>query len=137
MLILDLLYPKKCLGCGVGSNYLCSSCLTKVGFAGETCPGCRQYSFEGWRHSYCVSRSPIERKISLWKHEGVVRSAIAAMKYRFVRGLGEELGGLVAAELRRRNIDTLEAVVMPIPLNVNRERWRGYNQAKLIAEKLV
>jgi ComF family protein len=59
------------------------------------------------------------------------------MKYRFVRGLGEELGGLVTTELRRRNIDTLEVVVVPIPLSVNRERWRGYNQAKLIAENLV
>jgi ComF family protein len=105
--------------------------------ATEICPGCLNYSFEGRRHSYCFRKTPIEQKISLWKYEGVVRRALLSLKYKFVSDLGDELGKIVIDELRVRRYEFFDHILVPIPLSTSRGRWRGFNQAQLISEKVA
>ncbi len=119
MSLLDLIYPKNCLECHRNGTYICLPCLNKVRKVG-----------------YCVRVGGIDRRISLWKYEGVIKKAIWAMKYRFVRGLADELGDLVVTELRRRKIELQDSILVPIPLSNSRARWRGFNQAQIVAEKI-
>ncbi len=62
MAILDWIYPKKCLGCGVGGRYVCEEC-----------------------------QRGIERRGESLKYVGIVRQAIKEIKYRGVYDLVDEL----------------------------------------------
>jgi ComF family protein len=68
-------------------------------------------------------------------HEGKLQQAIHAHKYSHTPVLTVPLG--------KRMTDTLAAlgwhfdVIVPVPLHPNRERARGYNQARLLSEHVA
>lgn len=124
-LIIDWLYPKKCLSCGKGEKYLCSECERKL-IKGEMR---KKEGFEG--------------VISIYKYEGVIKKVIEDLKYGFVFDGGKELGQLMVKSLK---IDYPNIVkywqeekyeVVPIPLYWQRENWRGFNQSKILAKEIA
>jgi ComF family protein len=72
------------------------------------------------------------RSVALF--EGTLREAIHRFKYDHVRDLADSLGGFLVAFWQET---TLPAdVVVPVPLHARRIKERGYNQARLLAERL-
>lgn len=66
-------------------------------------------------------------------YRGVVGNAIRTYKYRFVSTLSVPLGDVVAeASLLLPPFDA----VVPVPLHPARLRWRGFDQARLLAERV-
>ncbi len=57
------------------------------------------------------------------------------IKYKGNKMLGYELGRIVGYDLRDSSL-TMPDVIIPVPLHKKRQRERGYNQAKVIAEGL-
>jgi ComF family protein len=129
-LILDLIFPKTCFGCG------------KIGF--YFCPKCRgKFKFHSPKFS---SHLPKEGSLSLFYYHGIVRSAIQSLKYEFVTNLAQEFSQVFSQQIIK-NYPKLLAywqknnfIITPIPLYLSRQNWRGFNQseimAKLIAQKL-
>jgi ComF family protein len=124
-LIIDWLYPKKCLSCGKGEKYLCSECERKL-IRGEMR---KKDGFEG--------------VILIYKYEGVIKKVIEDLKYGFVSEAGEELGQLMVKNLK---IDYPNIVkywqkekyeVVPIPLYWQRKNWRGFNQSEILAGEIA
>lgn len=117
MSFLDLLFPKKCLECGSSGVYMCLGCTKKV-------------------------RSGISSylNISLFKYEGVIRSAIIALKYKYATSIAEELALLVSKKIKKLKIKNNKFTLVPIPLHKKRENQRGFNQVekigKIVAKKL-
>ena len=119
--LIDWLYPKSCLGCGRGKDYLCNFCERKIKKAGlRQKPG-----FEGL--------------ISIYKYDGLIKKIIEEIKYEHLSGAIEDLGHRMSKNLiidypqilshwRKENF-----VLVPIPLYKGRENWRGFNQAGEIA----
>ncbi|MGO8949806.1 MAG: ComF family protein [Ktedonobacterales bacterium] len=66
-------------------------------------------------------------------HEGTVRDAIHALKYQGQRRVARPLGDVLARYLQSRGEEI--DVVIPVPLNENRRRERGFNQAALLARR--
>jgi ComF family protein len=69
------------------------------------------------------------------EYTGVVRDAIHAFKFEGRRALARPLASLVAAQWGATLPAGVEALV-PVPLGRARERERGFNQARLLAERL-
>jgi len=70
-----------------------------------------------------------------WGHyDGVLKRAIATMKYRNRPELGDLLGENLG-ELWRARVGPVVAV--PIPLNPDKEKQRGFNQAEVIARSFA
>ncbi|NET36296.1 MAG: ComF family protein [Cyanothece sp. SIO1E1] len=74
-------------------------------------------------------------------YKGTLKRAITALKYEHQPQLARPLGHLLAqawldhaAALTPLHSLNLPAIVVPIPLHINRQRQRGYNQALLLAE---
>jgi ComF family protein len=69
------------------------------------------------------------------KYEGLLKRAIAALKYekqsRIARPLGKRLGETWVRSSAFPS--SLKPVVVPIPLHPEKQKQRGYNQAELIA----
>jgi competence protein ComFC len=90
--ILDLLFPRKCLGCGRVGSYFCSSCLNLVLLKDEQiCPTCRKTSLAGVTHQFCHRPLGLDGLTSIFAYKGMIAKAIKKLKYKFVRDLAEEL----------------------------------------------
>jgi len=124
-LIIDWLYPKNCLGCGQGNNYLCSECQRKL-IRGEIR---RKEGFEGI--------------ISVYKYEGIIKKVIEELKYKFIAEAGTELGKLMVKNLRIDYPNIVKYwqkekyVVVPVPLFWQRKNWRGFNQSEILGKEIA
>ena len=131
---LHLIYPHNCEGCGSDNlnkdSFLCARCLAELPETGFI----------------NVADNPIEQKFYgrikveqagagfyFTKH-GLLQHLIAQLKYKKNQSIGLYLGKLIGYQLLATSrFDKVEALI-PLPLNIEREKLRGYNQSQLISE---
>jgi len=120
-LILDLLFPPKCVFCGKilhgKDDALCSKCVESLPF---TLNSGRQ---DGIFYDYCIS--PLYYKAT-------VRRSILRYKFRGASGYAETYGKILA-DCILGNPDIGYDIVTWVPLSNKRKRKRGYDQAMLLA----
>lgn len=119
-----MLFPRLCFGCGGSGTWLCESCLTRipeplipvsVGGAAEPLSG-------------VIAGAPFRVPI--------VRKLVHGYKYRFQKDLAGSLAALMARSVGR-TVFPLPDILTFVPLHPRRERYRGFNQAELLAENLA
>jgi competence protein ComFC len=129
-LILDLLFPKYCLGCGREGQYICDKCLifaTEIQNTGDlTC---------------------------FWEYDGIIKKAIHKIKYNGVYDIARELVSKKdfvilskaknpkelrdpSSALGGTQDDNNGVVVTFVPMTKKREAKRGFNQAEIIAKEI-
>lgn len=136
---MDFALPPLCLGCGKfnedGSCDVCERCMKKIGRElypiclncselipnSRECLRCKDQSFPLF--AYGVYRDPLSEIILQFKFRGITSPASL-----FSRLICEQFGKIIIAF----GADWL----VPVPLHRGREKFRGYNQARLIAEQL-
>lgn len=123
---LNLIFPQKCLGCGMKNKILCRKCLVKL-------PFCEPYE------SYEIRSRKIFAATSY--QDEIVKKTIWLFKYKGVKILSEPFAELIYNRLENRlrlNIERNRTsfVIIPIPLSKKKLRKRGYNQAELLAKYL-
>jgi ComF family protein len=132
-ILLDLLYPPVCVGCGqVGTTY-CRSCRDAVLFvAPPLCPLCGRPQETSKLCSRCAHH-PFEldgiRSVAFF--EGALRKAIHRFKYNYARELAIPLGDMLVHFWRQAPLEA--DLIVPVPLHARRLRERGYNQSALLA----
>ncbi|HEY4524381.1 MAG TPA: phosphoribosyltransferase family protein [Candidatus Paceibacterota bacterium] len=113
--LIDLILPRRCLGCGASGFDLCDRCLERFPAAEELGGG------NGALYAY---QTP------------AVKAAIWQLKYRGAK----KIGGRFGQELHRRfgqrfsALENKRWLVLPIPVSAARRRERGFNQAAVIAQ---
>lgn len=135
-IILDLLFPRRCLGCGQIGDFICSNCWrTLPRLAPPVCPKCGKPQPSGLLCANCWRElSRIDGIRSVSPFEGIVRQAIHELKYRNLKAISVTLARLLADYLE---INSLPAeIIVPVPLHPKRLRERGYNQSGLLAREL-
>ena len=137
---MNLLFPKKCINCRRWGNYVCDKCQVGLWEEEQICPVCRRASRYGLQHKYCHRPYSLAGLTCLWAYEGIAKKIIQKAKYRFYYDfLGELLVDSPSIIDRPefsyfwKFLET-KPVVVPVPLHPNREKWRGFNQAKIIAD---
>lgn len=131
--LLDLFFPKYCVGCKRLGQYLCLACRPGPADANR-CIKCDEPLAEIWLHQQCFAGGPLAGVLSVAEHGGAVAAAVHQLKYRFVADLADELGALMATAAVALPPEV--SVIMPVPLNPRREAWRGFNQAEVLAHAL-
>ncbi len=139
--ILNLIFPKTCLGCGKESQYICENCLSKVRVLKPACPYCEKASIDGFTHAKCRKKYGLDGLISIWKYEGVIKKAILALKFKYSTEVGKELNGRIVDWLiRNKDLVPSAQCLVPVPLYWLRENVRGFNQSievgKLISAEM-
>ena len=56
MTLIDLLFPKECLGCKRPGSYICSSCINKLSSIKLLCPECQKPAVDGITHVRCKKK---------------------------------------------------------------------------------
>jgi competence protein ComFC len=139
---LNLFFPKKCLGCGKPDIYLCQECFNKIQvIPNNSCFFCGKIS---WQGKICLEHKSevyLDRIISATEYRNpLVRDLIKGLKYSFVQELTEPLSQLLIKALSlcgTYDVPHDSILIVPIPLHERRLRYRGFNQAELLAQKVA
>jgi ComF family protein len=133
---LDLLFPRRCVGCGREGEYICISCRSTIKrLFPPICPLCGRPQASGVLCSGCIGwQANIDGMRSPFIFGGVIREAIHQIKYRSLRAISELLAGYLGDYLA--DYPLTADVLVPVPLHSKRLKERGYNQSDLIATQL-
>ncbi len=139
--VFDLVFPRRCVSCGIFGRYFCAACRFKVHRIPSNesiCPVCERPAIDGATHPRCRTRYTLDGLTSFFRYEGIVRVAVRTLKYRFVSDLGEEFISLVSDECIQSVLLRAgeHAVLVPVPLHRTRLLERGFNQAEILAVAL-
>lgn len=139
---LDLLFPIACVGCGrYECGWLCADCQAAIGTGHLRCSVCGKSAPTGRTCSACLGKTPLMGVIAVGPyHDPVLQTAIWTLKFHGVRELARVLGELLAGRVVAAGLGTGLAsppLLVPLPLHRRRERARGFNQARLLAEAVA
>ncbi len=144
--LMDILYPRRCLGCGVSSpetfRYICWDCWSDAAqveapfcdLCGDPVAGAVDHDFICYS---CSAKTPaFDGARSAARYDGVVGEALRQLKYEKALWLAPDMAELLhnclAAEYPGRIFD----LIVPVPLHHVRRRERGYNQSAVLAREL-
>ena len=137
---IDLIFPIFCIHCRCPGKILCDDCLKtikplRVQFCplcektvvlnGEVCRPCRQ------RFRPAIDNLLVA---SDYKNKLLAKS-IHFLKYKFVRDLASPLAQVMIISLNKFKLPAPD-FILPISLHPRRLRWRGFNQAELLAQEV-
>jgi len=74
--------------------------------------------------------------MAAFRYEGAMRRALAALKYTGASRVAVPLAVAAVPALRQLLAISGPALLVPVPVHIERRRVRGYNQAELIAVEL-
>lgn len=142
--LLDWLYPSRCFLCSrlldKEEEILCADCLREIPRIREPfCKKCGKELREA-TEEYCgdcrKAHHRFEYGFALLSYTEEVAGMLARFKYknrrRYGRWLGESLADTYGPEIRRMRA----AALVPVPLYKRKERERGFNQARILAEAI-
>lgn len=133
-LVLDLLFPIECLGCGREGEWLCTKCNTFPA-APRACPFCHQANKTNTTCDTCQKEKALDALIAVTSYQAPhVHEIIHGYKFKFWKGIYRSLGEHMARSLLSDHQSTLpNAILVPIPLHSSRLRFRGFNQSDYLA----
>ena len=116
--ILDVLLPVACVGCGGAAGPLCAACTTGIARALPSPPPA---GVDSW--------------LAPFAYEGVARELIAQAKYRNARSAVPWLAAAMAADVRAAGVRV--DVVTWAPTTPTRRRSRGFDPAEVLARAVA
>lgn len=121
--ILDVIFPKRCVGCNRSGSYICAKCASLI-------PPCAQIEAR-WIISTWSYKDPRVKKL-LWKFK-------FENKFSAASDIALYASDHLVEELSERAIfdNFIELILVPVPLTKKSLRKRGYNQSKLLAEEIM
>ncbi len=134
---IDLLYPPICAGCEADGSRWCEDCHSSVEkIQHPFCEYCHQPISSGRICSTCKTNEPAFQRLRSWGiYQEPLRSAIHRLKYDRDISLGDVFSIFMVESIQKNKwkVD----LVVPVPLNKQRLRARGYNQAAILARPLA
>lgn len=130
----EILFPPLCLNCQKASkNDLCPDCFSGIRLNTSLfCPACGLRLANNKK--VCHKDSPYLLAAAADYGNDSVRTLLKLFKFKKWQRLQKPLGEILSSYLQTLNLQLTNCVVIPIPLHEDREKERGFNQAKLIAQ---
>src|SRR5690606_27424098 len=132
--LIDILYPKTCLGCNgllqTGEEVLCTKCRHELPITHH------HLTLENDAFKRLAGRVPLEKVMSMlvFEKQGIVQQIIHKRKYRG----HEEVGTLLCywyGEIIKDECKEIDAII-PVPLHKRHLKERGYNQVSTFCNAL-
>ncbi len=142
---LDILFPISCLSCGAPDLWLCPACLKRIDLLSfQVCPYCEKaQTASGAICSRCKANFIAKNTppfldnmiVATSYNQANISRLVHAFKYSFVRDLGFPLSTVISQAIFDNHLP-LPDFIIPVPLHPRRLRWRGFNQAEVLAQDL-
>jgi len=136
--ILDLLYPQFCFNCGREGSYLCEDCQSILGVLNT--------------HQKHQTQNLKDLYFALPYQNLLIKNLIRKFKYQpFVKELAIPLTSLIITHFQlldnkpnffypvrdRKSSNGADYILIPVPLEKKKLKWRGFNQAEEIGKELA
>jgi ComF family protein len=132
--LLDLLFPPLCIQCRKPGSRFCGPCAADIDWIdSDRCRFCG-LPLRGASIHACIDPATLQFIRSAAVFAGPVRRALHALKYDSDRGLAAQLVDLCAPHWTVA-VEAYDRMI-PVPLGRRRERDRGYNQSRLLADAI-
>ncbi len=125
-LLLDALFPPFCLGCHKEGGYLCQDCKAAMEVLNN--------------HTVYYGKNLSDLYFALPRQNYLINNLIKKFKHEpFVKELGKALSSLIIEHfnLLDNKPDFGGFLLIPVPLEKRRLKWRGFNQAEEIGKELA
>jgi ComF family protein len=145
--LLDMLYPRKCIGCGRLSpetfRYICWDCWSDsapveppfCNLCGDPVAGSIEHDFICYA---CTAEKPaFDAARSAVRYDGVVGEALRQLKYEKALWLAPDMAELLLNCLQAEYTGMGFDLVVPVPLYHVRRRERSYNQSAVLSHELT
>lgn len=130
---LDLIFPIKCISCGLEGDWLCVKCLDLVKLNHSNfCPICDVENSQGSVCGFCRNLSSLDGLIVVLENSRLNQKIIHLIKYNFIVDLLNYLKLKIVKSLTNNLVFRDYFVLVPIPLHRRRFLERGFNQSELI-----
>lgn len=139
-ILLDIFFPPFCLNCQKHLNvaqFLCNDCFGAIKLnSAPFCPVCRKRLAENKICRHGRQRFSYLLLAASSYDDPILKNLIHYYKYKSFKNLTPLLGEIIIKYINSLSSKfcILNSVIVPIPLYPSRERKRGFNQAKLLAE---
>jgi len=130
-LVLDFIFPKYCIFCGLGNSYLCHQCKASKFdyYQTQYCHVCKQEILEGFIHSQCKKQTKLAGVFVVLHYNKFAKQLLKEIKYDLYYAMVPEISEML--KQKYSEINTKLDLVVPIPLH-KKKRWeRGFNQVEL------
>jgi len=146
--LLDLFFPKFCLGCQKEGAYLCDDCRSLLDIAEynyclcDTKPQRLPPDSKSGKCQRCQDKKLSGLFFALpYKEKALTRKLIYQFKYQpYLKDLAETLASILIEHfiISGKNTDEVweNSVLIPVPLDKNKLKSRGYNQSEELAKEL-
>jgi ComF family protein len=136
-IILNLIFPEACLGCQAAGSLLCTTCYQKL--LVNVAPNLmtlRQTNLKAIFIAGDYDNPLLAKLIKQYKYSFLSR--LDKILARVLVDFWESpVNALIYPDLARLQSQShANIILMPIPLSPRRLRWRGFNQAELLAREL-
>ncbi len=133
--LLDLIFPKFCLGCGLGGIWLCQKCYKKINKLNtQCCPVCRKKG-SGQVCNNCKESTPLDGLlVSCVYDKSLITKLIKFYKYQYIRELSLPLAVILVKTITNNHLNNSNTIIIGVPLHKKRFSERGYNQSALMAK---
>lgn len=136
---LDLLFPKSCLSCHKEGVYLCDDCIACLEISKYQYCLCKKPNLFLGKCHQCRKKKLDALYFALPYQKPFVKKLIRSFKYSpFIKDLSQPLASLIIEHfyLLNKQPNFSSFILIPIPLNIKKLKWRGFNQAEEIAREL-
>lgn len=118
---------------------ICENCIRCMIFInGKTCFKCGKSLDEKYKSSYCPDCKGKEKNydyaFSCFEYIGIGKQIIHKLKYNNKTELAEVISRFLYNKIKDENLEI--DVIIPVPLNEEKLKKRGFNQSKLISQQL-
>jgi ComF family protein len=121
-ILLDVLFPRRCLGCDASHTTLCDGCLSHVELPVPNLPA--------HVHALYSYKNPLIKK-AVWKLK-------YSRTHDIARVFGIRLSEMIIGDFGEDGLPLSNPIyLIPIPISSKRMRERGYNQAKLLTDAML
>ena len=142
-LLLDILLPRYCLGCGKEGKYICDECSLLISENSLICTGCFKDSFTGETHPGCSSE--LDGLVAGWDYDGLIKVIVKEIReYDAKQAIGfltKSLFQTITANSYRFRtflsfLFSENTRIAYIPMDIKEEKRRGFNYSKVMAEEV-
>lgn len=135
--LLNLLFPALCNGCGLtlygGEKAICAHCLADLPYTDFHLYSDNLVAKQFW------GRLPCDGAMAMlyFKKGSKTQNLIHHLKYKGQTEVGYVLGSLLGEKLALSHQYKAIDCIVPVPLHLKKERSRGYNQSRYIADGIA
>lgn len=134
--IADFFSEKKCFGCKKSGHFFCPLCSQAIDFYTPYCYFCKKPADNFITHEACLQKICLRQVVVMTRYRSngikkLLKHAKFYGKYRAYENLI-----FSGKDIFSTNIETKNAVLIPIPIPFLRRWKRGYNQTEKIANYL-